>query len=260
MKKHVLDLEVVNNIRLNNEYVVIDVTHTDKLPEMMPGQFVQVLVEDSPTTFLRRPISIHDYDPESNIMSLLIQEVGDGSRKMALLEPGDTMNVITPLGNWFTMPEKGENVLLIGGGCGIAPLLYMGREMNKKGIRPQFLLGARKAEGIFLIDKYKAWGDVYITTEDGSVGKKGYVIHHDILWNKKQTFDRIYTCGPDPMMKVVAKYAQKNNIYCEASLENLMACGFGVCLCCVVDTNEGHKTSCVDGPIFNVKDIKEWQI
>lgn len=260
MKKHVLDLEVVSNIRLNDEYVVVAVTHTEKLPDMLPGQFVQVLVEDSPTTFLRRPISIHDYDPETNIMSLLIQEVGDGTRKMAKLGPGDTMNMLIPLGNWFTMPKEGDNVLLIGGGCGIAPLLFLGREMNKIGVRPHFLIGARTQERIFLIDRYKALGDVHITTEDGSVGKKGYVVHHDILWDENLKFDRIYTCGPDPMMKVVAKYAQKNNIYCEASLENMMACGFGVCLCCVIDTDKGHKNTCTEGPIFNVKNIKEWQI
>lgn len=260
MKKYILDLEVVDNRRLNHEYVVIDVTHKEQLPDMVPGQFVEVLVEGSQTTFLRRPISIHDFNPETNIMSLLIQEIGDGTRIMGALSKGDTMNVMFPLGNWFSMPDKEENILLIGGGCGIAPLLFMGRELNKIGIRPHYILGARKADGIFEVDAYEKYGEVHITTEDGSIGKKGYVIHHDILWDEKQKFDRIYTCGPDAMMRVVAKYAMKNNIYCEASLENMMACGFGVCLCCVVDTNDGHKCTCTDGPVFNVKNLKEWQI
>lgn len=260
MKKHVLDLEVIDNRRLNDEFVVIDVTHTELLPEMKPGQFIQVLVEGSPSTFLRRPISIHDYNTETNTMSLLIQEIGEGTKKMAQLRPGDKMNVIMPLGNWFTMPEKGENVLLIGGGCGVAPLLHFGRELSAKGIKPHYLLGARKASGIFELENYKAFGHVHITTEDGSLGQKGYVVHHDILWDKSVKFQRIYTCGPDAMMRVVAKYAMKNGIFCEASLENMMACGFGVCLCCVVDTNEGHKNTCTEGPVFNVKDIKEWQI
>jgi dihydroorotate dehydrogenase electron transfer subunit len=260
MKKYILDLSVVDNRRLNHEYVVIDVTHSEKLPEMRPGQFVEVRVDGSPTTFLRRPISIHDYNPKTNVLSLLVQEIGDGTRKLAQIQQNDKLNIMFPLGNWFTLPHKNEKVLLIGGGCGIAPLLFLGRIINEMGGNVEYLLGARKADGILELDVYKQFGKVHITTEDGSMGTKGYVVHHPVLWDESSKFDRIYTCGPDAMMRVVAKYALKNDITCEASLENTMACGFGVCLCCVTQTTAGHKCVCTDGPVFNVKDLKEWQI
>lgn len=260
MKKHVIDLSVVDNRRLNHEYVVIDVTHNNKLPDMHPGQFVEIRVDGSPGTFLRRPISIHDYNATTNILSLLVQEVGEGTRKLAKAVKNDTLNIMLPLGNHFSVPAVNERVLLVGGGCGIAPLLFLGRKINEMGGAVEYLLGARKADGILELETYQQYGKVHITTEDGSLGAKGYVIHHPVLWDESNRFDKIYTCGPDAMMRVVAKYALKNNIECEASLENTMACGFGVCLCCVTQTTKGHKCVCTDGPVFNVKDLKEWQI
>ena len=105
-------------------------------------------------------------------------------------------------------------------------------------------------------EEFEKHAKVYYTTEDGSYGEKGYPTQHSIL---QERFDHIFCCGPSPMMKAVAKYAYSNNIDCEVSLENMMACGIGACLCCVNDTQEGHKCVCTDGPVFNINDLK-WQI
>ncbi|MDD4419004.1 MAG: dihydroorotate dehydrogenase electron transfer subunit, partial [Bacteroides graminisolvens] len=105
--------------------------------------------------------------------------------------------------------------------------------------------------------EFTQYGNVFTTTEDGSMGEKGYVTQHSLL--STQTFNKIYTCGPKPMMMAVAKYAKTNNIECEVSLENTMACGFGVCLCCVENTTEGHICVCKEGPVFNIKKLL-WQI
>ena len=253
MKKYLLDLTVKAVERIHERYVLIRLTDEKPLPEMVPGQFVEVRVDGSPSTFLRRPISINFVDREQNELWLLVATVGEGTRKLAELKAGDLLNCLLPLGNGFTTAKQGEKVLLIGGGVGVAPLLYMGAEMQSKGIEPTFLLGARTAKDLLLIDIFKRYGRVFVTTEDGSEGEKGFVTNHSILQNER--FDRISTCGPTPMMKAVARFAKEKGIDCEASLENLMACGLGACLCCVEKTTEGNLCVCKDGPVFDVKKL-----
>jgi dihydroorotate dehydrogenase electron transfer subunit len=258
MKKHMHDLVITANEKLNNQYFLLKLTLNNTLPDMLPGQFVEVLIDDSPTTFLRRPISINYVDKQKNELWLLVQKVGDGTIKMAEYPIGKTLNLVYPLGNSFSdpLPNK-KNVLLIGGGVGIAPMLMLGADLKEKGFEPVFLLGARSEKDLLELTDFTRYGEVFTTTEDGSHGEKGYVTQHSIL--TKQKFDKIYTCGPTPMMKAVASYATKNSIECEASLENMMACGIGACLCCVENTKDGHKCVCTDGPVFNIKDLK-WQI
>ena len=229
MKKYILDLKVLSVTQIHARYVLIKLTDSQKLPVMLPGQFVEVRVDGSPTTFLRRPISINYVDRDHNELWLLVATVGDGTRKLAQLQAGDTLNCVLPLGNGFTPAKTGENVLLIGGGVGVAPLLYMGAAMKQAGQEPTFLLGARTAQDLLMTDEFKKYGRVCVTTEDGSEGEKGFVTNHSLL--QQERFDMIYTCGPTPMMKAVARYAKEKDIECEASLENLMACGLGACLC-----------------------------
>jgi dihydroorotate dehydrogenase electron transfer subunit len=217
----------------------------------LPGQFIEVRVDGSSTTFLRRPISINFIDRKQNELWLLVATVGDGTHKLAELKEGDQLNCLLPLGNGFTPVHEGEKVLLVGGGVGVAPLLYMGAQMQQMGMEPTFLLGARTAKDLLLLDMFNRFGRVFVTTEDGSQGEKGFVTNHSILSDER--FDRISTCGPTPMMKAVARYARSKGIDCEASLENLMACGLGACLCCVEKTTEGNLCVCKDGPVFNIK-------
>jgi dihydroorotate dehydrogenase electron transfer subunit len=257
MKKCSLDLVVSSNIELGNNHFLLKLTDQETLPPMLPGQFVQVRVDDAPTVFLRRPISVNYVDVERNELWLLVQKVGDGTRKMGEYKQGQIVNVILPLGNSFSIPTATQShLLLVGGGVGIAPMLFLGAELYTQGFHPLFLLGARSAEGLFLLDDFKRFGEVYITTEDGSAGEKGFVTQHSIL---QHPIDRIYTCGPTPMMQAVARFAESHSIDCEVSLENKMACGFGACLCCVTQTHTGHRCVCTEGPVFNSKELS-WQI
>ena len=254
MKKYILDLVVSENIQLNDNYVLLKMTAPTELPDMLPGQFAELEVEGSSKTFLRRPISINFIDKDNNEVWFLIQLVGDGTRHLAAVKRGQTINVILPLGNSFTMPENAsERLLLVGGGVGTAPMLFLGEQLSKKGFTPNFLLGARSQNDLLQLNEFTQYGNVFTTTEDGSMGEKGYVTQHSLL--STQTFNKIYTCGPKPMMMAVAKYAKTNNIECEVSLENTMACGFGVCLCCVENTTEGHICVCKEGPVFNIKKL-----
>jgi dihydroorotate dehydrogenase electron transfer subunit len=257
MKKNVELFTVTQNRRINKEYVILHVASDHKLPEILPGQFVEVKVENGPNTFLRRPISIHEVNEEKNEILLLVQEVGEGTQLMAKLQPGDTVDIIYPLGNSFSLPTEGK-VLLVGGGVGVAPLLMLGRFLKAKGATPYFLLGARNKEILMDLNDYQAIAEVGVTTEDGSLGVKGFVTDHPFMNEELGEMDWVYTCGPDPMMRAVAQKAKAANKNCEVSLENLMACGFGACLCCVVDTKEGHKCTCTEGPVFNTNDLKGW--
>ena len=258
MKKFILDLTVNSVEALSDKHVLIKLTDDKPLPEMLPGQFVEVRVDDSPSTFLRRPISINNVDYESNELWLLVAAVGAGTRPPPRLQKGDRLNCVLPLGNSFSLPDGTEKkVLLVGGGVGVAPLLYLGKRIKAMGCEPTFLLGARSAKDVLERELFEAVGRVLITTEDGSEGEKGFVTNHSVL--SEEHFDMISTCGPKPMMMAVARYAYKNNIECEASLENKMACGVGACLCCVEKTVEGNKCVCKEGPVMNIKKLS-WQI
>lgn len=256
-KKHCLDLTVSSVERLSDKHALLKLTHRDALPEMLPGQFVEVRVDGSPSTFLRRPISINFVDRDRNELWLLVAAVGDGTRRLVGLHEGDKVNCLLPLGNGFTMPEDASSrLLLVGGGVGVAPLLFFGKAFRDRGGRPSFLLGARSAADVLELDCFRRLGNVYVTTEDGSAGEKGFVTNHSIL--RRERFDQISTCGPKPMMQAVAGYARAAGIDCEASLENMMACGLGACLCCVEKTTAGNLCVCKDGPVFNIRKLL-WQ-
>ena len=259
MKKYILDLVVRHITQPRPGYVLLQLTDPERpLPAMLPGQFVEVRVDGSPTTFLRRPISINFVDREANELWLLVHAVGDGTRALAQLQEGAVVNIVAPLGNGFTLPTTtSERYLLVGGGVGTAPLLYMGKELLSRGCRPVFLLGARSAQDLLQLELFRAIGDVYVTTEDGSEGERGFVTQHS-LWADVEATQQwhICTCGPKPMMVAVSRLAREKGLPCEASLENLMACGLGACLCCVEDTTEGHVCVCKEGPVFNVEKLK----
>ena len=256
LRKYVLDLDVVAVEQLHERYVLIRLTADAPLPEMRPGQFVEVRVDGSPSTFLRRPISINFVDKANNELWLLVAMVGEGTRHLASLRQGDRLNCMLPLGNGFTLSGQDGRVLLVGGGVGVAPLLYLGAVLKQQGVDVTFLLGARTSKDLLMLEHFRQFGRVLMTTEDGSSGEKGFVTNHTSLY--KEHFDLIQCCGPTPMMKAVARYAREKGVNCEVSLENLMACGLGACLCCVEKTTEGNLCVCKEGPVFNINRLL-WQ-
>jgi dihydroorotate dehydrogenase electron transfer subunit len=254
MAKRIDDFKIVDNKCVAEDLFILELSSEEKLPGFKPGQFVQARIDNSPSTFLRRPISVHDVDYKRNTFRLLIQVVGNGTEVLSGLSKNDSLNLVYPLGNSFSDPDPGDAVLIVGGGVGVAPLLFLGKHLISIGYKPEWLLGFRNRNRVMDLHEYSSIGKVNITTEDGSEGEKGYVTNHSVLAEKH--FDRVYCCGPDPMMKAVAAYCLKNNIACEVSLENLMACGFGICLCCIVSTVKGNICTCTDGPVFNITDLK----
>ena len=257
IKKLVQELQVVENTWLNKRHFILELLAPEKFPLILPGQFVQALVENSPSTFLRRPFSIHSVDYKKNTLRLLIQVKGAGTQHLASLKAGDHLNLIYPLGNSFSLPFT-KDVLLVGGGCGVAPLLFLAQFLNQSNIHPTILLGFRTKEEVSEIESYSRFGKTLVITDDGSEGEKGLVVDHSIFRRGRIEFKKIFCCGPEAMMKAVAKIARAHKIDCEVSLENTMACGFGVCLCCITPTDKGNERVCVEGPVFNINRVR-WE-
>ena len=247
------DFIITANQPLDSRTVLLKMRPADgQMPSARPGQFVQVL---PPRGFLRLPISINNV--EDGQLWLMVQVIGEGTQALASLRCGDTLNLVLPLGNGFSVSEVKGKVLLVGGGVGIAPLLYAGRTLKANGTEPIFLLGARTADGVLERDLFGQIGRVLITTEDGSLGERGFVTQHSAL--QTECFDKIMVCGPKPMMQAVARFAKQHDIDCEVSLENMMACGLGACLCCVEKTVKGNVCVCTEGPVFNINQLT-WQL
>lgn len=254
MAKRIDFLEIIENKSVNSDIFILKLLSASELPEMKPGQFVQVKIDGSPETFLRRPFSVHDVDYRQKILKLLVQIAGKGTERLSLVKKGDKLNIIYPLGNSFTPPEAGKKSLLIGGGCGIAPLLFLGKYLKSNNYMLDTLLGFRNSTRVIEFEEYRKLGSVFLSTEDGSGGEKGFVTDHSILNSAK--YDKVFCCGPELMMKAVASWCRNRQVQCEVSLEHLMGCGIGACLCCVVDTVKGNLCSCIDGPVFNINDLK----
>lgn len=257
--KQCKDLKIVAVERPNDGYVLLKLTDVAPLPEIRAGQFVEILVDNSPSTFLRRPISVNFVDEARNELWLLIQIVGEGTRHLARLQAGDSLNVLFPLGNGFTPGAAGERVMLVGGGVGIAPLLQYAKQLRQSGATPYLLLGGRSAGNLLQLDLFRQYGEVYVTTEDGSMGEQGFVTNHSVLESflssPTEGAIRISCCGPKPMMQAVARWAKQYQVRCEVSLENLMACGLGACLCCVEKTVRGNVCVCKEGPVFDIEEL-----
>lgn len=256
MKKTVIDFLLLENKQLNKDNFLLVLQSPIPVSDIFPGQFANVEIKEASEIFLRRPFSILDVDYEMQRISLLVKILGRGSRKLTESRVGQNISMIFPLGKSFSLPEKNEKLLLIGGGSGVAPMLFLSKICGLEQNQVTILIGAKSASDHIDISDYQKYGKFLFTTEDGTLGEKGYVTNHPVFTNQLHQFDKIYTCGPDLMMKAIGRKAMESNIFCEVSLENMMACGFGVCLCCVEDTKAGHKCVCTDGPVFNVNDLK----
>ncbi|HOK24992.1 MAG TPA: dihydroorotate dehydrogenase electron transfer subunit [Bacteroidales bacterium] len=253
MAKLIRDFKVLNNTKITQDYFILELVSPEKLQNLMPGQFVQVRIDGSRETFLRRPFSVHDLDYDKNSIKILVQIAGKGTEKMSKLLPGEILNIIYPLGRPFSEPNKGENILLVGGGSGVAPLLFLAKHIKQLEINPDILLGFKSQQRIIETEEFEKYGRVFITTDDGSAGREGLVTEHPLLLKGK--YDRIYCCGPEAMMKAVVSLAKSRNIFCEVSLEHLMACGIGICLCCIVKTTRGNICTCTEGPVINANEL-----
>ncbi|PSL50747.1 dihydroorotate oxidase B electron transfer subunit [Salsuginibacillus halophilus] len=222
--------------------------------QMAPGQFVHVKVP-SEAMLLRRPLSIAAISQDETTCTLIYRVDGAGTKALATLNEGAAVNVFGPLGSGFPLeaPSSGE-ALLIGGGIGVPPLYELGRRLRADGVKVTTVLGFATAEAVFYESEFAELGQVYVTTEDGSHGTKGFVTH--AIEMHALNVEDIYMCGPRRMMQVVEGLYPKARGY--ASLEERMGCGIGACLACVCDRQEkgaGYAKVCSDGPVFPLGEV-----
>ena len=209
-----------------------------------PGQFVNFAVEGC---YLRRPISVCDV--ENGILTVVYKTVGKGTEIMSRIRPGETMDVLSGLGNGYDVGAGGERPLLIGGGAGVPPMYMLCKALVRAGARPVAVLGFNSRNEVFYEDEFKAAGaETYVTTVDGSYGIKGYVT--DVIGKLDYTY--FYACGPEAMFKAVEKMVKSDGEY---SFEERMGCGFGACMGCSCKTKYGSKRICKDGPVLKRGEI-----
>ncbi len=210
------------------------------------GQFVNIELEGK---FLRRPISVADYDAKS--ITIIYKVVGSGTEQMKGLKVGTELDILTGLGNGFDTDNASLRPLLVGGGVGVPPMYNLCKRLIAEGKRPTVILGFNTASEVFYYDEFRALGvDVYLSTADGSMGDKGFVT--DVIRQRSLEFDYLYTCGPLPMLKALYDATEVEGQY---SFEERMGCGFGACMGCTCKTKYGNKRICKDGPILKREEI-----
>ncbi len=224
-----------------------------------PGQFINAKINDSFEPLLRRPFGIHKVNGVK--ISIMYKVIGKGTRLLSMKKPGEGLDIIGPLGRGFDLSRqaiKGRSAILVAGGMGVAPLLFLAAKLKKLKIKTLVLLGASDRENICCEPDFKNLGcRVKISTDDGSKGFEGYVsalLEKELSAVSRQPLT-VYACGPHPMLKEVARICREKNIPAGVSLEEHMSCGFGACLGCAVNTKEGYKRVCKEGPVFDAREI-----
>lgn len=258
--------KILSNKKAGHAYykMVLDAPYIARAAK--PGQFVQVKCDESLEPFLRRPFSIHRV---TRGVEILYEVVGKGTEVLSRKKQGEFISILGPLGNGFTLPRttndgqrttnRKPRAIIIAGGIGAAPLVYLAEELTKKNIKTIVLIGA-KTKDLILCEKdfKKVTPEVYVSTDDGTYGCRGFVsrLFHKILKTAESKFETIvYVCGPAGMLRCIADICQERNFECQVSLEENMACGIGVCLGCAVKTKSGNKLACKDGPVFNTTEL-----
>ncbi len=253
MSKYVEAGKILQHDRLSADVRRMVIYAPKQAAEGKIGQFVNIRVTKQTAPLLRRPISYAGFDKEKGTFEIIYRVVGAGTTIMDTLRVGDEIDCLGPLGRGFTLSE---NMLLVGGGVGIAPMLCIVRHM-KEGQKAKVLLGFRSKAESFWADLFKPYGvEVEVTTNDGSMGTKGYptmLMPNELTQNE---ITGIATCGPTPMMKAVAEVAKEYQTPCQVSLEDHMGCGVGFCVACSCESASGKRQKvCVNGPVFPAEEV-----
>ena len=247
---------VTHREQVTEGHHLIEVECPEIARDAVPGQFVHVRVSGTNDPLLRRPISIMLRDPHKGRLQLLVRTVGRGTELLAQAAPGNVLDILGPLGNGFSIPEGEMRPVLVAGGIGVAPLIFLADALQTapEGHFVRGLYGAATEDALVCWTEFAARCELFeAATDDGSVGTRGFVT--DLLADQLGlgAADIVYTCGPRPMMAVVARMCADVGVPCYASLEQFMGCGIGACLGCVVPTHGAPKNRrvCTDGPVFD---------
>ncbi len=250
--------EVVAHRQIASQEFILTLFAPKIVASAQAGQFVSLQISQQIQPLLRRPISIHDVEEDKGLLILYYHVVGVGTDLLSQYQVGEKLSVLGPLGHGFDLDITDSKVCLIGGGIGQAPLRMAARQLKEKNNQVMLIMGARNQDGLQALDYYhREQLELYLATEDGSLGTKGFVTEHmnDLA---QLGVKRIYACGPKPMLRAVKATALAQNIPCQVSLEEKMACGVGVCLGCTCkssDENTPYPKVCTHGPVFWAQEV-----
>ncbi len=224
---------------------------------VQPGQFIHLRVPGMGDHILRRPFGVYDCDLNAGTIDVLYQVVGHGTKHMSSLPAGTQCDVMGPLGRGWSLPQGVKRALVVAGGAGAAPLYLFTGRLLESGVETDVVLGAQTKGSLVMYDRFeKLLGRApACSTDDGTFGYAGFATLPAAELLRENEYDMVYCCGPEPLMRSVARLAADNGAACQVSLEKRMACGVGACLSCIVETTEGRKRSCVDGPVFPAEKV-----
>jgi len=254
--------QVISNNQVSTSLFEMVVKAPQIVPLCNPGQFIHIRVSSQNDPLLRRPLSLYDVDRQQNTITLLYKVVGRGTEILSRITAGEYLDIMGPLGRAFGYPQDGQTALLVGGGAGIAPLLFVARELLGKGYRTQVLYGTQSSDDLVAMDRFRRLGaEIWPAALDGKVGYSGLVtdLLREHLSRQEDKNVYIYTCGPEPMMAQVAAYASERGLEGQVSLEENMACGVGACLGCarrLKSSDQGYVKVCKDGPVFGLQEVE----
>ena len=248
-------LKIISNKKICGKYFHLVLDAKGLAPRLKPGQFIHIKVKDGFEPLFRRPFSV--YRAKAQKVEVLYEPVGRGTRILSSRKAGEVVDVLGPLGKPFTLPGKGiKQVVFIAGGIGVAPFLLLSDALKSHKAEKVLLYGGRAKDHTFPMTEFKKNKvKVFIATEDGSVGVKGWVSELFSKVTIDPSATRIYTCGPKAMMAAVQKFAADSGLKGEGSMEEVMACGLGACLGCSIRTTKGYRTVCHDGPVFALDEL-----
>jgi len=243
-------MQIVCNIKIAKDVYKMIVKGDGVKYIQRPGQFVNLKI-DNIETYLRRPMSICDYDYATNSLTIIYKVVGIGTRLMQKMQPNEYVDMLIGLGNGFMIPNSIKTALLVGGGVGVPPLYKLAKDLHQKDINVVSVFGFRNKEDIFYEEEFKQFGQVYIATDDGSYGFKGNVI--ELIKEKKIRYDKYFACGPERMLDGLVLFDHHNGYL---SFEERMGCGFGACMGCSCKVKTApYKRICVEGPVLEASEV-----
>lgn len=250
------DATILKNFKIADSFYYLEMTWNHDTPAV-PGHFLTLRITDDTTPLLRRPFAFSGFDPESSTCSIIYQKRGRGTELLTAKSSGDSINIIGPLGKPFSSPTPGSTSILVAGGIGVGPMLFLASEYKRKQLPFSFIFGCRTKSFIPDLDEFRVI-DPVICTDDGSAGFKGTTADYlKTIEHSIQKTDTIYCCGPHPMLKACHELTLRTNSACQVSVEQIMACGVGACMGCVVKTvaEPGYARACKEGPVFISTDL-----
>lgn len=249
-----LQSQILSNTQISADFHELCFTWDPQAGNPLPGQFLTIRVSEDSVPLLRRPFAFSGFDENAGSASIIYQKRGRATQIMTGKQPGEKLDLIGPLGKPFPVPEQNSGLFLVAGGVGLGPVLFLANYLKAAGKQVTFVFGCRTESFVPSLPAFENAGPV-ICTDDGSAGFRGNSVEYLVQKEKIDSGSVLYGCGPDPMLRALAGLAVEKDTQVWVSVEQVMACGVGACMGCVVKTTSGYQRACKEGPVFSGRDI-----